>query len=781
MSGTGRRHALLVATGEYTDARLGRLRAPDQDVERLAAVLEDPDAGAFDDVRVLRDAPDFEIRAAVEDVLADRAGDDLVLVYFSCHGFVSAQGQLYFAATNTRTDRPAGSAVPASYVNDQLQNCAAAGRLLLLDACFSGAFTDGFKAGTPDVMDGRVGDGYVVITACDRYEYAYEADSMVLESPRASVFTDAVLETLTGDAAPGGEDGWITVDEFFKHVQDGVLRRQPEQRPRFFAHAAEPHRMRLVQKAARRSAGVAVSGAPASAKPVASTYTQNQLVVARGIKALAEPIGRTLGPMGRRVILRDGTGIYQEAADSLAIAEQSRPDDPRDAVGMAYVRDLVLEMRRTVGDGAATAAAIGWASVRGMMDAQRRGARQVRLLHGLRAATDLVREQLTRSAIRPDLAALTAIATEVCPDPGTSALVAEAVLAMGAFGAVHVEEANGFGIDSIRTAGLRIDSGYMSGHFVTHAERAEAVLDDAYLLVTDLELSSVHPLVPLLEKIMSSGKPLLVVARDVRDETMATLVVNKVRETLKSVAVKLPTFPGGAMDWGTAQDLAVATGATLVTARSGPALESLELSHLGTAVKVVMTKDRTLVSGAGGKPELTGSHVNALTEHLPRAASPGERAWYQHRIDRLTHGLCVIRVGGETQEKLTERVALVERILLVCRLAYDQGVIPGGGAGLARAAQLLEASEGTGREQAEAAAVLAQALQEPYLRIGANAGYEEDEMLQDLHRTPSTSVFDVRTGGFRDLAEAGLFTPVAQAAAAIDRAAGLTERFLMVE
>lgn len=780
MNSSARRHALLVATGEYTDARLGRLRAPDQDVERLAAVLEDPDAGAFDDVRVLRDAPDFEIRAAVEDVLADRAGDDLVLVYFSCHGFVSAQGQLYFAATNTRTDRPAGSAIPASYINDQLQNCAAAGRLLLLDACFSGAFTDGFKAGTPDVMDGRVGDGYVVITACDRYEYAYEADSMVLESPRASVFTDAVLETLTGDAARGGEDGWITVDEFFKHVQDGVLRRQPEQRPRFFAHAAEPHRMRLVQKAARRSPGGTGQAAAATSKPVASTYTQNQLVVARGIRALAEPIGRTLGPMGRRVILRDEAGGYQEAADSLAIAEQSRPDDPRDAVGMAYVRDLVLEMRKTVGDGAATAAALGWASVRGMMDAQRRGARQVRLLHELRAIVERVRTQLAQSAFRPDLTALTAVAADVCADPTLSVLVAEAVLAMGDLGAVHVEEASGFEIDGERTEGIRIDAGYMSGYFVTREDRAEAVLEDPYILVTDLDLAPIQPLLPLLEKVMASGKPLLIVARDVRAETMATLVVNNVRDTFKSAAVKLPTFAGGGYDWGIAQDLAVVTGATLITEQSGPQLEGLELSHLGNAVKVVMTKDRTLVSGAGGEPHATAAHINGLTEHIRRATSPEEQAWYRRRIDRLANGLRVIRVGGETQEKLNERVALVERILLVCRLAYDEGVIPGGGAGLARAAQLIRVPEGGGREQAEAAAVLAQALREPLVRIGANAGYEEDELFQDLHQT-ATSVFDVRAGGFRDMAQAHLFTPVALATAAIEKAASLTERFLMVE
>ncbi len=233
------RHALLIAAGEYEDQTLAQLRAPSQDVDRLAAILEAPDVGGFNSVTVLQNVADHQLRVAIEDMLADRRRDDLVLVYFSCHGMVDAQHRLYFATTNTRHARPAGTAVSRTFVNEQLEACAASAKVLILDCCYSGAFAEGFKSAPETALEGQVGRGYVVLAASDAYEYAYEADSVTDAAPRASVFTDVLIEGLSSGAADLDGDRRIGVDELFRYVQDGVRRRAKNQTPRFWANDAE--------------------------------------------------------------------------------------------------------------------------------------------------------------------------------------------------------------------------------------------------------------------------------------------------------------------------------------------------------------------------------------------------------------------------------------------------------------------------------------------------------------------------------------------------------------
>ncbi|MFD1147796.1 caspase family protein, partial [Saccharothrix hoggarensis] len=339
------RHALLVATGEYEDVRLSRLRAPEQDVERLAAVLEDPDVGGFTTVEVLRDRADHEIRRAVEDVLSERAAEDFVLLYFSCHGLTTPARRLYFAAANTVPDRPAGTAIPRSFLNEQLEDCRASGRLLLLDCCFSGAFVEGFKADGMTVLD-DVGTGYVVMTASNAYEYAFEQDSLSLDAPRASLFTDVLIEGLAGGDADLDGDGWVDVDELFKYVRDEVRDRRPDQTPQYFAHGSSKP-LRIAR----------AGGARGGRSRRTASYTAGHLLVARGFRAAAEPVCRTLGPMGRRaVVFVDRRPV--ELSDASAIVAAFQPDDPRDSLGAGYVRDLVERVRRDAGDGAASAVAV---------------------------------------------------------------------------------------------------------------------------------------------------------------------------------------------------------------------------------------------------------------------------------------------------------------------------------------------------------------------------------------------------------------------------------------
>ena len=337
-------------------------------------------SAASNRVKVLRDGTDAQVRAALDQLLSDRQLDDLVLIYFSCHGQVTPERRLYFACRNTDYDHPAGSSVARSFVNELIEDCRAAGRILLLDCCFSGAFAQGFKATSGGALEGQVGKGYIIMTAADEYEYAFEEDAMFLDSPRTSIFTDVMLQALATGAADLDGDGLVAMDELFRYVHDAVVRRRPGQKPKFFAFSADPHLYiaRAVTKndelGVTRSAPADTGGEKQSTAP-ASTLTRQHLDVARGIREIAEPIARTLGPMGRRVMVQDEDDAYLEAADAETVAATFRTVDRRDELGASYIRQLVTTMRRESGDGAATAVVLAQAMVGRATDALRGGAR----------------------------------------------------------------------------------------------------------------------------------------------------------------------------------------------------------------------------------------------------------------------------------------------------------------------------------------------------------------------------------------------------------------------
>ncbi|MEU7525190.1 caspase family protein [Saccharothrix sp. NPDC042600] len=499
------RYALLVATGEYEDARLSRLRAPSQDVERLAALLEDPDVGGFAGVRVLRDAADDEIRRAVEDVLASRTPDDLVLLYFSCHGLTTPARRLYFAAANTVQDRPAGTAIPRSFLNEQLEDCRAAGRILVLDCCFSGAFVEGFKDASATVLDDTA-QGYVVLTASNAYEYAFEQDTLSLEAPRASLFTDVLIEGLSSGAADLDGDGWVDVNELFGYAHREVRRRRPDQTPQFFAQAGGPplrvaRAGRSVPTVVRRSA----------------SYTSGQLLVARGFRAAAEPVCRTLGPLGRRSVLFV-RGVPVELSDAAAIAGAFQPDDPRDSLGASYVRELIEEVHRAAGDGAASAVAVAQGAILRLVEAMRDGHNPVRLMHGVRAAgaraADLVAD--TAHPLGADDTARLATASSGSAEIGE--VVGRVMAATGRRGALLVEPTRRFGLSYETTRGLRFDRGYASPHSVTDRTRREAVLESPHVFLHAGLLTAVP------DALTRMSAAVLVVCEEVSDAALTRLV-----------------------------------------------------------------------------------------------------------------------------------------------------------------------------------------------------------------------------------------------------------------
>ncbi|PSL55450.1 chaperonin GroEL [Saccharothrix carnea] len=647
------RHALLVATGEYEDVRLSRLRAPEQDVERLAAVLEDPDVGGFTTVEVLRDRADHEIRRAVEDLLAPREADDLVLLYFSCHGLTTPARRLYFAASNTVQDRPAGTAIPRSFLNEQLEDCRASGRILLLDCCFSGAFVEGFKAGGTSVLD-DVGTGYVVMTASNAYEYAFEQDSLSLDAPVASLFTDVLIEGLAGGAADLDGDGWIDVDELFKYAQGEVRGRRPDQTPQFFAHgSSQPLRI------------ARAGGSPGRRPRGTASYTSGQLLVARGFRAAAEPVCRTLGPMGRRaVVFVDRRPV--ELADASAIVAAFQPDEPRDWLGAGYVRDLVLQVRRDAGDGAASAVAVARGAIGGLVEAMRDGHNPVRLMRGVTSAAARAVELITESAVRLKTSDVRALAIAAAGSAEIGGLVAEVVGETRMRAPILVEEGQGIGLQYEIRPGLRLAGGYASSLFVTDVERDEAVLVDARVLLVSGRLPT--GLGNAVATIRDEGQSLFVVCEELpHDALTAVLRIGGRWSTLAAVT-----------DHHGLNRLQATVGGTILDA---DLLETANPRSFGQVEKVVATSREVVVYGGHPQSDTKAGLIRAPAADLPK----------------------------------------VERAVRAVRSAAHEGVLRGGGVGLADLGARLAADAAGTPEEIAGWQAFAAALAEPARRIAENA------------------------------------------------------------
>ncbi|NUT97883.1 MAG: hypothetical protein HOY78_38295, partial [Saccharothrix sp.] len=614
--------------------------------------------------RVLRDAPDHEIRRAVEDVLASRTPDDLVLVYFSCHGLTTPARRLYFAAANTLQDRPAGTAIPRSFLNEQLEDCRAAGRILVLDCCFSGAFVEGFKDASATVLDDTA-QGYVVLTASNAYEYAFEQDTLSLEAPRASLFTDVLIEGLSSGAADLDGDGWIDVNELFGYAHREVRRRRPDQTPQFFAQAGGPP-----LRVARAGGSV-----PTVVRRSAS-YTSGQLLVARGFRAAAEPVCRTLGPLGRRSVLFV-RGVPVELADAAAIAGAFQPDDPRDTLGASYVRELIEDVHRAAGDGAASAVAVAQGAILRLVEAMRDGHNPVRLMRGVRAA-GFRAAQLTVQLARPlEKSDVTRLATASSGSEEIGEVVGQVMAITGRSAALLVEPTRRFALDHEITRGLRFNSGYTSPESITDRTRREAVLESPRVFMHEGRLTAMPPLI-------ATGR-FLVVCEEVADSALTDLVVSgKVVVTAGvDVLARLSTVVGGRV--------------------LDPDLLRLAVSQddLGRAAKVVVTEHDTTVIGL---PDVGARLQEVAAGVILAPAAAG-----------------IIRAPAADVERVRGAVRTV-------RGAVTAGVLRGAAMGLREVGELL-AAEATG-SAAEVAGwkALAGALSEPSRWIAENAAVEVSEL-----------------------------------------------------
>ncbi|MPV38084.1 chaperonin GroEL [Georgenia subflava] len=500
----------------------------------------------------------------------------------------------------------------------------------------------------------------------------------------------------------------------------------------------------------------------------------------RGLNTLADTVKVTLGPKGRNVVLEKKWGAPTITNDGVSIAKEIELEEPYEKIGAELVKEVAKKTDDVAGDGTTTATVLAQALVREGLRNVAAGANPIALKRGIEKAVEAVTEHLFKQAkeieTKDQIAATAAISAG---DPAIGELIAEALDKVGKEGVVTVEESQTFGLELELTEGMRFDKGYLSPYFVTDAERQEVVLEDAYVLLVESKISNVKDLLPLLEKVIQSGKPLAIIAEDVEGEALATLVVNKIRGTFKSAAVKAPGF--GDRRKAMLQDMAILTGGQVISETVGLKLENADLDLLGRARKVVMTKDETtIVEGAGDTDQIEG-RVAQIRGEIDNSDSDYDREKLQERLAKLAGGVAVIKAGAATEVELKERKHRIEDAVRNAKAAVEEGIVAGGGVALIQAAK--DAFEGLSLEGDEAtgANIVRVAVDAPLKQIAINAGLEGGVVAEKVRSLPAGSGLNAATGVYEDLLAAGVNDPVKVTRSALQNAASIAGLFLTTE
>jgi len=500
----------------------------------------------------------------------------------------------------------------------------------------------------------------------------------------------------------------------------------------------------------------------------------------RGMNVLADTVRVTLGPKGRNVVLDTTWGVPTITNDGVSIANEIELDDPYEKLGAELVKEVAKKTDDVAGDGTTTATVLAQALVRQGLRNVAAGANPLALKRGIEAAVDAVTEALVHQAqdveTREQIAATASISAG---DSTIGEMIAEAMDKVGKEGAITVEESNTFGLDLELTEGMCFDKGYISPYFITDAERMEAVLDDPYLLIVEKRISTINDLLPVLEKIMQTGKPLAIIAEDVEGEALATLVVNKVRGTFTSLAVKAPGF--GDRRKAMLTDLAVLTGGQVVSDEIGLKLENVGLDVLGRARTVVVTKDDTTIVGGAGDAEQIAGRVARLRAEIEGSDSDYDREKLQERLAKLAGGVAVVKVGAATEVELKERKHRIEDAVRNAKAAIEEGLLPGGGVALANAAvSAFDKLDLTG-DEATGANIVRVALTAPLRQIAINAGLEGGVVAEKVNELPPGHGLDAETGQYVDMIKAGIVEPAKVTRSALQNAASIAGLFLTTE
>ncbi|MFF4343643.1 chaperonin GroEL [Kitasatospora sp. NPDC001540] len=502
----------------------------------------------------------------------------------------------------------------------------------------------------------------------------------------------------------------------------------------------------------------------------------------RGVNKLADTVKVTIGPKGRNVVIDKKFGAPTITNDGVTIAREVELDDPYENLGAQLVKEVATKTNDVAGDGTTTATVLAQALVNEGLRNVAAGAGPAALKKGIDKAVAAVSEHLLSVAReidgKDDIAAVASLSAQ---DTQVGELIAEAIDKVGKDGVITVEESNTFGVELEFTEGMQFDKGYLSPYFVTDAERQEAILEDPYVLINQGKISSIQELLPLLEKVLQAGgsRPLLIIAEDVDGEALSTLVVNKIRGTFNAVAVKAPGF--GDRRKAILGDIATLTGGQVVSEEVGLKLDQVGLDVLGTARRITVTKDETIVvDGAGDSAEVAG-RVAQIKAEIANTDSDWDREKLQERLAKLAGGVCVIKVGAATEVELKERKHRLEDAISATRAAVEEGIVAGGGASLVHAAKVLADGLGLSGDEATGVAVVRKALAEPLRWIAQNAGLEGYVITSKVAELDAGQGYNAATGEYGDLVKAGVIDPVKVTRSALENAASIASLLLTTE
>jgi chaperonin GroEL len=501
----------------------------------------------------------------------------------------------------------------------------------------------------------------------------------------------------------------------------------------------------------------------------------------RGMNILADAVKVTLGPRGRNVVLEKKWGAPTITNDGVSIAKEIDLDDPWEKIGAELVKEVAKKTDDVAGDGTTTATVLAQALVREGLRNVAAGSNPMALKRGMeKAVTEIVAELLSMAKAVDSKEQIAATASISAADATIGEMIAEAMDKVGKEGVITVEESNTFGLELELTEGMRFDKGYISPYFVTDQDRMEAVLEDAYVLIVNSKISNIKDLVPVLEKVMQSGKPLAIIAEDVEGEALATLVVNKIRGTFRSAAVKAPGF--GDRRKSMLQDIAILTGATVISEEVGLKLDQAGLELLGRARKVVISKEETtIVEGAGDEAQIKG-RVTQIRSEIEKSDSDYDREKLQERLAKLAGGVAVIKAGAATEVELKERKHRIEDAVRNAKAAVEEGIVAGGGVALLQAATAaFKKLTGLTGDEATGAKIVEYAIEAPLKQIAINAGLEGGVVVEKVRNLPAGQGLNAATGEYVDMIKSGIIDPAKVTRSALQNAASIAALFITTE
>jgi chaperonin GroEL len=499
----------------------------------------------------------------------------------------------------------------------------------------------------------------------------------------------------------------------------------------------------------------------------------------RGVNVLADAVKVTLGPKGRYVVLDKKFGAPTITNDGVTIAREIELEDVFENQGAQLVREVATETNDKAGDGTTTATILAQAIVREGLKNVAAGANPMGLKRGIETAVEAVVENLQSQSKeisgKEDIARVATISSR---EREIGDVIADAIEKVGKDGVVNVEEGQTLGLELEFTEGMQFDKGYLSPYMVTDAERMEAVLDDPYVLIANQKIGAVKDVLPVLEQVIQAGRPLLIVAEDVEGESLATIVVNKLRGTFQAVAVKAPGF--GDRRKRMLEDIAVLTGGEVITEEMGLKLENTKVSQLGHARRIVVDKDSTTIIDGAGKSDAIKGRIKQLKAEIENTDSDFDREKLQERLAKLSGGVAVVKVGASTETEMKEKKHRVEDALEATRAALEEGIVPGGGVALMNAVAAIKLDSYEGDERT-GASIISRSLEEPIRQLADNAGLEGSVVVDTIHRGTKGHGLNVETGVYEDLVKAGIIDPTKVTRLALQNAASIAKNILTTE